>query len=91
MMTTEMTSTAREYQELTAHIRELQDHADALKNALTTELHDRGVDTYDTGIYLIKWTHYTSTRIDAQTLKQDLPKVYDAYLKTTQARRFSIA
>lgn len=41
--------------------------------------------------FLIRWTKYTSNRIDSGRLKKDLPDVFALYSKLTSGRRFSVA
>ncbi|MGL5436942.1 MAG: YqaJ viral recombinase family protein [Lachnospiraceae bacterium] len=40
--------------------------------------------------YRITWNEVATARLDTKQLKQELPKVYERYLKKTQSRRFYI-
>lgn len=91
MSSIEITTKAREYRELQAFIQSLQEEADTLKNAITAEMEMRGVDTMQADIFTIRYTAYTSNRVDTTTLKRELPDVAARYTKTAEARRFQVA
>ncbi|MDR1002071.1 MAG: hypothetical protein LBL82_02215 [Oscillospiraceae bacterium] len=41
--------------------------------------------------YKIRWTAYTSNRVDTTALKKELPDIAARYTKTTESRRFTVA
>ena len=86
-----LTEKAREYRELQAMIKELEAEAEAVKASITAELDAQGVDTIQADIFTIKWTAYTSSRIDTTAIKKELPDIAARYTKTTEARRFQVA
>ena len=89
MSTIELTTKAREYREIQAEIKSLQEQADALKADMISELDTRKADTLQAGEYNIKYTLYESRRVDTAKLKA--AGLYDAYSSTSTALRFSIA
>jgi predicted phage-related endonuclease len=90
MTLTEISIVAREYCEIKASMKQLEKRIETLKAELVDELVSRGVDTLNTGIYTIKWTPCSTTRIDSAALKKDLPCVFDKYVKESIAHRFKI-
>jgi predicted phage-related endonuclease len=91
MSSTEMTSKVREYKELQIFIKQLEEEADALKAAITAEMDARQTDSLVVDVFTVKWTAYTSSRIDTTAIKRELPDVAARYTKTTEARRFQVA
>ncbi len=91
MSTNELTTTAREYREIQAMIKELEAEADALKQTMIREMDARKVDALDAGEYTIRWSLYESSRLDSKALKADHADLYSAYTKRTTATRFSVA
>ena len=86
-----LTEKAREYRELQAMIKDLEAEVEAVKASITAELDAQGVDTIQADIFTIKWTAYTSSRIDTTAIKKELPDIAARYTKTTEARRFQLA
>ena len=91
MSSTEITKAAKDYREIQAMIKELQDEADAIKATITAEMDAKGVDTMRADIFTIKNTAYQTSRLDTTALKQELPDVAARYTKTTESRRFQVA
>jgi len=91
MSSTELTTKARDYRELQAMIKELEAEADALKAAIIAEMEARGADTLQADVFTIKYTAYSSNRVDTTALKKELPDIAARYTKTTAARRFQVA
>lgn len=91
MSTFEITNKAREYREIQAMIKQLEDEAEALKAAITAQMDAQNTDTVQADIFTIKWTVYSSSRVDTAALKKELPDVAARYTKTTEARRFQVA
>ena len=87
----EITGKAKEYREIQAMLKQLEEEADALKADMIAELEAQGVDSLKADIFTIRWTAYTSSRIDTTALKKELPDVATRYTKTTEARRFQVA
>lgn len=88
MSMNEIISKARELRELQALIEEAQAEAEAIKDALKTQMGD--ATELRAGEYRITWKPVESTRIDTAAFKKAMPDVAAAFTKTTTARRFCI-
>lgn len=76
--------------ELKEQIKELEAQAAALEDEIKGQFAE-DQEEIRTEKYLIRWTRYTSPRIDSARLKKDLPDIYRLYTKITEGRRFSVA
>lgn len=88
MSTVEMATTAREYREIQAFIRELEEQADALKQQMIRELDARQADSLQAGEYTVRYSLYESSRLDSAKLKTDHADLYIAYSRKTTSTRF---
>ncbi len=91
MSTNDLTTTAREYREIQAMIKELEAEADALKQQMIKELDSRNVEKLAAGEYTIHWGLYESSRLDGKALKADHAELYSQYSKKTVSTRFQVA
>ena len=91
MTISEMTTTAREYREIQAFIRELTEQADALKQKMIAEMDSRRVDKLSAGEYTISYIVYESNRLDSPKLKTEHADLYNAYCKSSTATRFQVS
>ncbi|MDR0326577.1 MAG: hypothetical protein LBI19_10865 [Oscillospiraceae bacterium] len=91
MSTIDITKAAKDYREIQSMIKELEAEAEAIKTTITAHMDAENADTLQADIFTIKWTVYTSQRVDTATLKKELPDVAARYTKTTEARRFQVA
>ena len=91
MTTIEITKAAKDYRELQAMIKELEAEAEAIKSSITAHMDAEQTETLTAEIFTIKYTAYTSQRVDTTALKKELPDVAARYTKTTEARRFQVA
>jgi predicted phage-related endonuclease len=91
MSSTDITKAAKDYRELQAMIKDLEAEADAIKARITAEMEARQTDTLQADVFTIKWTVYTSSRLDTAAIKKELPDVAARYTKTAEARRFQVA
>ena len=89
MSTIELTSTAREYREIQAQIKALEEMADGLKQAMIAAMDARQAETLQAGEYSISYTVYESARVDTAALKK--AGLYGQYSKKTTATRFQVA
>lgn len=80
----------KKWLEIREQIKALEEQKAALEEEIKAEFTD-GREEIKTGVFLIRWTRYTSARIDSTKLKKDLPDVYKLYTKITEGRRFSVA
>ena len=87
----EITGKAKEYREIQALLKQLEEEADALKAEMIAELEAQGVDSLNADIFTIKYTAYKSNRLDTTALKNELPDIAARYTKVTEARRFQVA
>ena len=91
MSMTELTAVARNYKEIQAEIKALQEQADALKQQIITEMDSLQADSLQAGEYTIRYIAYETTRIDTTVLRRELPDLADKYSKTTTALRLTVA
>jgi predicted phage-related endonuclease len=91
MTINDVVTKVREYKELQAFIKQLEEEADAIKTALIAEMEAKNIDTMQADIFTIKYATYTNNRIDTAALKKDMPEIAAKFTKTTEARRFSVA
>lgn len=82
---------ATELKELKIMQQELADEIVALEDAIKAELTARGTDTMTAGPHIIRWTSYTTARLDAKSLKAELPEIAARYTIEGSTRRFSVA
>lgn len=80
----------KKYLELKEQIKALEEQKDALEAEIKAEFAD-GQEEIRTGAFLIRWTKYTTPRLDSTKLKKELPDIYKLYTKITSGRRFSVA
>ena len=76
---------------LKAEMEELQAAASAIEDALKAEMAAQGVEELRTDLFTVRWTRYTSTRLDSKALKAELPEVWTRYSVSSEARRFTVA
>ena len=76
--------------ELTEQIKELEAQAAALEDEIKGQFAE-DQEEIRTEKYLIRWTKYTTPRLDSTKLKKELPDIYKHYTKITSGRRFSVA
>ena len=91
MKSNELTTTAREYRELQAQIKTLEEMADALKQQMIREMDARNIEELNAGEYTIRWTIYESNRLDTAKLKTEHIDLYNQYSKHTTSTKFSVA
>ena len=91
MTITDITKAAKDYRELRAMIKELNAEAEAIKSRLTTHMDTQGIDTIQADVFTVKWTAYTTQRVDTAALKKEMPDVAIRYTRITEARRFQVA
>ena len=87
----ELLATVTELRSLRNMAAELQDTTSALEDIVKNEMTTQGVDKLYVGDCKITWTSYTTNRLDSKKLKAENEALYNQYLTTTIARRFSIS
>ena len=88
MSINDMENRAREYREILAEIKALQEQADAIKADLIAEMDARQQDAVSAGAYTIRYTVYESSRVNTARLKAD--GLYDQYSSKQTALRFTV-
>jgi predicted phage-related endonuclease len=91
MSVIELSSTAREFRQLQAQIKALEEEADTLKAVMVKEMDTRQVDSLDAEEFVIKYNIIESSRFDSTKLKTEEPDIYTRYLKRTTSLRFMVA
>lgn len=91
MSTNDLTTSAREYREIQAEIKALQEQADTLKQTMMEEMDTRNVEKLEVGEFTIRWSLYESSRLDSAKLKAEHGDLYAAYSKSMCSTRFSVA
>lgn len=77
-----------EYMYLENQIKELEKKANAIKQNLQLELGEN--EEANTDFFKITWKPQTRATLNTQKLKEEMPEVYEKYIKTTSTRRFMI-
>jgi len=81
---------ARAYREIQVKINSLEAEAESLKAVITAEMEARNTDIINAGMFVVRYTHYESNRVDTTALKAELPNIAARYTKTVEARRFQV-
>ena len=89
MSMNELETKCRELRQLQALIEEAQAEAEAIKDAIKAHMGD--AETAYAGEYKITWKAVSSSRIDTAALRKALPDVAQAFTRSVETRRFSIA
>ena len=79
----------KELRELQALAEEANAEIEALKDAIKAYMGN--TEELRAGEYKVTWKPVSSVKLDTAALKKALPDVYNAFAKTTEARRFVIA
>ena len=88
MSINDMESKARNYREILAEVKALQEQADALKAELIAEMDARQAEAVAAGAFMIRYTAYESSRVNTAQLKAD--GLYEQYSSKQTALRFSV-
>ena len=91
MTKNELTAKVRELKELKAMQDELAAEISAIEDTIKAHMTAENTDTLTVDVFKVRWTVYTSSRIDTTALKAELPDVAARYTKTSEARRFQVA
>ena len=91
MSTTEITTKIEDLKELEALIEEAQAEAETLRDAIKTEMLNRGTEELEAGQYIVRWTSVLSQRFDTTGFKKAYGDLYKEFTKQIASRRFSIA
>lgn len=91
MSTQNMAGRVAELKELRIMQRELADVIAELEDVIMAELTARNTDVVTAGAFKVRWTPYTTSRLDAKALRTELPEIAARYTVEQTARRFSVA
>ena len=88
MSTLDIASTATELKELRIMQQELADTIAEMEDVIKAEMTAQGKDVITAGPHTIRWTAYSTARLDAKALQAELPEIAGRYMKVNTARRF---
>ena len=92
MSITNIEAKVNELKELESFIAEINEEAEAIRDAIKQEMMNRNVEELEAGQYIIRWTSVLSTRFDTKRFKEKFgDELYKAYTKEGASRRFTIA
>ena len=91
MSITNIEAKVAELKELESFIAEINEEAEAIRDAIKQEMMNRNVEELEAGQYIIRWTNVTTNRFDSANFKKNLPELYKEYLKQSISKRFSIS
>jgi predicted phage-related endonuclease len=91
MSQNELTSKVKELRELRRMSEEINAEITTIEDSLKAHMAAAGTDTLAGDDWRIAWTPITTSRFDSKALKAAMPDVYGAFLKTSEARRFTVA
>ncbi len=92
MSITNIEAKVNELKELESFIAEINEEAEAIRDAIKQEMMNRNVEELEAGQYIIRWTSVLSTRFDTKRFKEKFgDELYKAYTKEVASRRFTIA
>ena len=77
-------------QEWERQIAEINKQLNEIKDEIKVEMEKKSTEKYEVGGYTIHYTSVVSNRFDSTTFKKSHPKLYEAFLKQSESKRFSI-
>lgn len=75
--------------DLESQKRLLESEIESLKTEIQSDMSDKGVESIDTGRFIVRWTPVSSTRIDSARLKKENISLFNQYSIESNYRRFS--
>lgn len=91
MSTNEMNSKVQQLRELRRMADELAAEIETLTDSLKAEMTTRGTEEITGADWRITWKPVTSSRFDSTGFKKAMPELAARFMKTSTARRFSLA
>ena len=91
MSTIEIVSKIEALKEWEALAAEAAAQVESLKDELKQFMQEQGVEEYEAGTHIIRWTTVLSNRFDSTAFKKVMPDVYKTFIKQTTSRRFTIS
>ena len=80
-----------ELKEWEALAEEAKEQIEALRDELKAEMLMRGTEEMEAGQFIMRYQTITSNKFDNSAFKKALPDIYNAYLRQSISKRFSIA
>ena len=72
-------------------MEEAKAEAEAIRDSIKQEMLDRELEELECGQYIIRYQSIISNRFDNSAFKKALPDVYQAFIRQSTSKRFSIA
>jgi len=91
MNSQEIMEKAKAYREYKRMAEEAEAAADSVADEIKAAMQAAGQDKMIVGEYKLSYTDYTRKDIDKKRLQAEHKALYEAYLKETTIKRFSIA
>ena len=91
MTNVELISKVKALKELKELVKECEAEIDMLESAIKEEMLSRNTEEMEVGTSIVRWTVVLTDRFDSTSFKSAMPEMYQAYIKTTKSRRFSIS
>lgn len=63
----------------------------SIKDKLKQLMQEQGVEEYEAGTHIIRWTMVLSNRFDSTCFKRAMPDLYKQYIKQITSRRFTVS
>ena len=87
----ELIAKIEELNQWEALMEEAKNEAEALRDAIKSEMLQQDTEEMVIGTYIVRLTSVLSNRFDTTAFKKVMPDVYKAYTKQVASRRFTIA
>ena len=87
----ELSAKVNELRELKRMADEIAHEIEATQDAIKEHMTAIGTDTISGTDYKITWKAVSTSRFDSTAFKKDNPTLAEQYMKTTTAKRFTIA
>jgi len=87
----EITGKVRELKELKLMADELDAQITSLEDEIKAEMTARNVEELILDVFKVKWTRFTSTKLDTTSFKAAHKDIYDLFAKQVESRRFTLA
>ena len=91
MSRNELLNKIESLQEWEALMEEAKAEAEAIRDSIKQEMLDRELEELECGQYIIRYQSIISNRFDNSAFKKALPDVYQAFIRQSTSKRFSIA
>ncbi len=89
--TNELTAKVKQIQELKRMQEEIAAELETLTDTVKAEMTERNTTEMVVDCFKVRWTPVTSSRLDTNALKRELPEVAERYTKQTESKRFTIS